>query len=413
MGASQAKQIVKPKAPKTKSIFNKPKKPSYSEDDDRIIWIRRRKRKEDPKISKVENTEKDRDQKKKESSSSGLFCCGGKQALRTIEKDRKPATECCFPCLTYENETPTTRLIIAFGDSNKDAGMNLKQIEPLAIAMRAHLIVFEYPTFGLNKAESSSEKQVYSDSQDLLYYIKKMIKFEENQIFIYGCQVGCAVTTHICRKVQFTGVFLVDPSLSSKDILVKEGSKVDENTEELFYLSKKLSQLETAVVFVMTEDKNSKKAEQKGQEGKEEEEKLKNQQKGNQKVKGNEEEDQAINLYRMCPSEHKLPLDFPDKHYDDLKLDKEVAEPSLQFFESHGIIPSESNFFSNLFAYGTEKKSIDMKKLNRVKYQKDVNSLKSHKSRSGVRSNLDFNNINGPNSNQGRDLETIESGLKE
>lgn len=70
-----------------------------------------------------------------------------------------------------------------------------------------------------------SEKGIYTDGEAALHYANNILKYKNENIFIFGRSLGTTVATHISQNRKFKGVLLITPLSNAKEMAKSMGFK--------------------------------------------------------------------------------------------------------------------------------------------------------------------------------------------
>ena len=90
---------------------------------------------------------------------------------------------------------------------------------PLAIDVwNCHIISVEYPTYGVYKAKSISQKRIFEDAEDIYDHLVQTLGLKKEQIIVFGRSIGSGPACHLASSRPIGGLILFAAYLSLRDI---------------------------------------------------------------------------------------------------------------------------------------------------------------------------------------------------
>lgn len=168
-------------------VFPKPSKPSYSWSNPNLIWIPRT-----------------------QEGSKGQGQLFTPSPSRLIDR---------IPCMFYSCNTSTDKLIVYFHANSEDIGNCDYFFYPLKDSWRCHVLVVEYPRYGLYKdGPELNEESIKEDAEIVYNFLLESIGLDEKQIILFGRSLGSGPATHLASKHNPLMLLLFTPFKSIKQV---------------------------------------------------------------------------------------------------------------------------------------------------------------------------------------------------
>ena len=121
-----------------------------------------------------------------------------------------------LPTLIIRPKKPYNKCIIYCQGNSGDLGTSLFESYEIAIKCNSLVITFEYPGYGLCKNDIISENEFYRRIQVIYKFVTKDLKYNSNQIILYGFSLGTGIAFDLAcrRKFSVAGLILQSPFLS-------------------------------------------------------------------------------------------------------------------------------------------------------------------------------------------------------
>jgi pimeloyl-ACP methyl ester carboxylesterase len=141
------------------------------------------------------------------------------QYIKSIRGD-KLALRCISPpdaCMTFYSKYRDTRHVVLYSHGNAtDLGGCTDVCEIVAKMLDAHVVVYDYPNYGLSSKTAMSESVLHSSVQ-AVYDRLMEIKVPQEKIILMGHSLGSVPTLHIASRVfsSYLAVILICPLASA------------------------------------------------------------------------------------------------------------------------------------------------------------------------------------------------------
>jgi pimeloyl-ACP methyl ester carboxylesterase len=121
-----------------------------------------------------------------------------------------------IPLLKIEPKNPFKICIIYSHGNSADIGTSLQECVDLSLNTNSSILSYDYPSFGLCKNKPLNEENVYYNMKKTYEYAKNVLKYNSNQIILYGFSLGTGISFHLACNKNFpiAGCILQAPFLS-------------------------------------------------------------------------------------------------------------------------------------------------------------------------------------------------------
>jgi pimeloyl-ACP methyl ester carboxylesterase len=139
--------------------------------------------------------------------------------IKSIRGD-KLAIRCISPpeaCMTFSGNYRDTRHVVLYSHGNAtDLGGCTDVCEIVAKMLDVHVVVYDYPNYGLSSKTSMSESVLHSSVQ-AVYDRLMELKVPQEKIILMGHSLGSVPTLHIASRVfsSYLAVILICPLASA------------------------------------------------------------------------------------------------------------------------------------------------------------------------------------------------------
>ncbi|CAF2530152.1 unnamed protein product [Rotaria sp. Silwood2] len=128
-----------------------------------------------------------------------------------------------IPCMLYSPPREAQFFIIWCHGNGCDIGSMDKTLTALSRRVRAHILIFEYPAYGVLKGITSSPSQasINNHAQCAYSFIRHTLKWPTDRIIIYGHSIGSGAACHVA-STQPVGALILQSAYTSIRNLVRE-----------------------------------------------------------------------------------------------------------------------------------------------------------------------------------------------
>mmetsp|Transcript_113505 Transcript_113505/g.321169 ORF Transcript_113505/g.321169 Transcript_113505/m.321169 type:complete len:308 (-) Transcript_113505:138-1061(-) len=123
-----------------------------------------------------------------------------------------------FPCRLFQNPA-AGYLVLYFQRNAEDLGKCKLFCNKLKEAVGVHVLVVEYPGYGICSACAPSAAQAKKHAVASLNFVRDAMGWPLDRVIIFGYCVGTGPAVHIAAQSETAGVVLVTPFLSVRKML--------------------------------------------------------------------------------------------------------------------------------------------------------------------------------------------------
>lgn len=143
------------------------------------------------------------------------------EELIWVPKNLDPTTstpEECIPCLFLPYYS--ARFLIFYLHSNaEDLGKCYQFCCVLREQFQVHVLAVEYPGYGICPGGPCSEQKVTENAFGVFRFVREVLKWPLDSILVLGRSIGTGPAISLAVQYQISGVILISPFLSVKEIV--------------------------------------------------------------------------------------------------------------------------------------------------------------------------------------------------
>lgn len=137
----------------------------------------------------------------------------------------RPATISCsskrqergIPCFFLPCKDPTDKVMLYFHGNAEDIGYSEYFFAPLTQIWNCHVLVIEYPSYGVYKYRELSEKNILKDAGLVYDFLTVSLGLKPQQILIFGRSMGSGPATYLASSKNVSGLVLFSAYKSVKE----------------------------------------------------------------------------------------------------------------------------------------------------------------------------------------------------
>ena len=103
------------------------------------------------------------------------------------------------------NKVPSRRLIIYFHGNAQDIGQAEEFLSPLASELDSHILLVEYPTYGVYTNRELSEESICQDADHIFQHLVLRMGLRPSQIIVFGRSMGTGPSCYLASKYRNIG----------------------------------------------------------------------------------------------------------------------------------------------------------------------------------------------------------------
>lgn len=121
------------------------------------------------------------------------------------------------PCLLLPS--PSARFMVLYLHSNaEDLGKCHSFCSLLRFQFQVHVLAVEYPGYGICPGGQATEEKVIENARLALRFIAEVLKWQMDEVIVFGRSIGCGPALALADGNQFYGVILICPFLSVREL---------------------------------------------------------------------------------------------------------------------------------------------------------------------------------------------------
>jgi fermentation-respiration switch protein FrsA (DUF1100 family) len=144
-----------------------------------------------------------------------------RENLFWIPSDEYSTETPSIPCMLYSPSRDARLFIIWCHGNGCDIGSMDKTWTALSRRLQAHVLIFEYPSYGLliGNTSSPSEASINNHAQCAYAFVRDTFKWPTDRIIIYGHSIGSGPACHLASTQPVGGLILLSPFTSIKNLI--------------------------------------------------------------------------------------------------------------------------------------------------------------------------------------------------
>lgn len=170
------------------AVFAKPKNATYTKSSPHLVWIPR-----------------------------NLKLCTG--TVAAFKPPTAPEIQ-RIPCMFFSCNQSTDTIILYFHGTSEDLGNAEYFFYPLKDVWKCHVLVVEYPTYGLyENAPPLGEESIFEDAETVYRFLIERAGLREEQIIVFGRSIGSGPACHLASKFNPLLLMLLSPFKSLREAI--------------------------------------------------------------------------------------------------------------------------------------------------------------------------------------------------
>lgn len=126
--------------------------------------------------------------------------------------------DCSIPWIFLRWQKKTNKLMIYFHGNAEDVGSVMPFMKIIQNSIDWHIIAVEYPGYGVYEGEPS-EETVIRDSERVMQFILKVLKWPLRDIIVFGRSIGSGPACSIAANYRIAALVLISPYTSIRAIV--------------------------------------------------------------------------------------------------------------------------------------------------------------------------------------------------
>lgn len=141
--------------------------------------------------------------------------------------------EQCIPCLFLKY--PSARFLVLYLHSNaEDIGKCYSFLSVLREQFQVHVLAVEYPGYGICPGGPATADTVTENAFAVYRFVREVVKWPTDSIMIFGRSIGTGPAIALAVQYKVSGVILITPFLSVKELVRDKMGVVAYVVEERF-----------------------------------------------------------------------------------------------------------------------------------------------------------------------------------
>lgn len=142
-----------------------------------------------------------------------------------------------IPCMLYSPSQEARLFIIWCHGNGCDIGSMDMTFTSLSCRLQAHVLAFEYPSYGLLRGitSSPSEMSINNHAQRAYSFVSETLKWPTNRIVIYGHSIGSGAACYLSATQPVGGLILQSPFTSISNLLREKIGFLSNAVSSLFW----------------------------------------------------------------------------------------------------------------------------------------------------------------------------------
>jgi abhydrolase domain-containing protein 17 len=125
-----------------------------------------------------------------------------------------------IPCMIYSPKDEALFFLIWCHGNACDIGSIDETLRTLSRVLKAHVMAFEYPSYGLCTDAGDPNEQTINNHADRVYaFVNERLQWPTDLILIYGHSIGSGAACHIASTKAIGGLILQSPYTSIKNLI--------------------------------------------------------------------------------------------------------------------------------------------------------------------------------------------------
>eukprot|EP01022_Parablepharisma_sp_SALTPOND_P034410 TRINITY_DN91692_c0_g1_i1.p1 TRINITY_DN91692_c0_g1~~TRINITY_DN91692_c0_g1_i1.p1 ORF type:complete len:343 (+),score=21.74 TRINITY_DN91692_c0_g1_i1:111-1031(+) len=125
---------------------------------------------------------------------------------------------CHIPCLYLKYKYGSSKVLIYFHANAEDIGTAEDELLELGCLLGVHVILVEYPGYGIYKGDPYSAR-ILEDAINVFDYLAYVCSWEEQNIILLGRSIGTGPAVYLASKKNPAALLLVSPFTSVRGVV--------------------------------------------------------------------------------------------------------------------------------------------------------------------------------------------------
>ena len=127
-----------------------------------------------------------------------------------------------IPCMIYSPSRQAEFFMIFSHGNGCDIGTMHEFMKFLSEELSTHILIFEYPSYGLSQRSVDVNKTTVNDHAEHAYsFVHEILDWPTDRILIYGHSIGTGPACHIASTKPIGGLILQSPYTSIQNVITR------------------------------------------------------------------------------------------------------------------------------------------------------------------------------------------------
>lgn len=125
------------------------------------------------------------------------------------------------PVFFLNKDRDFNKLIIYFHGNSEDAGYKPMRYVNLGAELDSHVLVVEYPQYGVYKHAKLSEKRIKADADTVYRFCVQRLGYAAENVSVYGRSIGTGPAIYLAARHKLRLLVLIAPYLSLRKVALE------------------------------------------------------------------------------------------------------------------------------------------------------------------------------------------------
>ena len=142
------------------------------------------------------------------------------------------------PCIFLQHLLGSSKLLLFFHGNAEDIGLAYDLCTQLRYHLKVHVLIVEYPGYGLYAAHPSAET-ICEDADLLIEYLTTVMEWRVENIFVFGRSIGSGPACYLASKFHMGCLILMSAYTSIRSVVKHLAGRVAQ-----YFVSQRFNNLE-------------------------------------------------------------------------------------------------------------------------------------------------------------------------
>lgn len=122
------------------------------------------------------------------------------------------------PCIFMQHLLGSSKLLLYFHGNAEDIGLAYDLCSQLRYHLKVHVLIVEYPGYGLYAAKASAET-ICEDAEVLINYLTTIMEWKVENLFVFGRSIGSGPACYVASKFPVGCLILMSAYTSIRSVV--------------------------------------------------------------------------------------------------------------------------------------------------------------------------------------------------